>query len=82
MSSTCLSKHRPRPSVLLDQNEASRLVKATSRIVLGDAETHGEVPLSNAGLDEVDEEPPSDPLVPTGGDDCNRQFGQSSVTKP
>ena len=61
--------------MLLDRDEASRLVKATRWIVLGDAETHGSVSLSNAGLDEVDEEPSSDPLVPTGGDDCNRQFG-------
>ncbi len=76
--SVCLngvSDHCPGPSVLLDGDEASRLVKATRWIVLDDAETHGSVSLSNAGLDEVDEEPSSDPLVPTRGDDCNRQFG-------
>ena len=59
----------------LDQDEASRLVKAARWIVLDDTETYGEVSPSNAGLDEVDEEPSSDPLVPTGGDDGNRQFG-------
>jgi hypothetical protein len=61
--------------VLLDRDEASRLVKATRWIVRDDAETYSWVSLSNAGLDEVGEEPSSDPLVPTGGDDCNGQFG-------
>ena len=70
-----VSDHCPGPSVLLDRDEAGRLVEATRWIVLGDAETHGSVSLSNAGLDEVDEEPSSDPLVSTGGDDCDRQFG-------
>ena len=32
------------------------------------------ISLGNAGLDEVDEEPTSDPFVPTGRDDCDRQF--------
>jgi hypothetical protein len=45
--------------VLLDRDEAHRLVKATRWIVLDDAVTRGAVSLSNAGLDEVDEEPPA-----------------------
>jgi len=61
--------------VLLDRDETSPLVKAARWIVLGDAETDGWVSLSNTGLDEVDEEASSDPLVATGGDDCDRQFG-------
>ncbi|MEY2452539.1 MAG: hypothetical protein QOD92_2113, partial [Acidimicrobiaceae bacterium] len=52
----------------LDQDEASRLVQATRWIVLGDAETQSSASVSNAGLDELAEEPSSDPLVPTGGD--------------
>ena len=59
----------------LDRDEATRLVQAARWIVSGDAETQAWVSLSNAGLDEVNEEPPSNPLVPTGGDDRNRQFG-------
>ena len=59
----------------LDQDESSRLVEATRWIVLGDAETQGSASVGNAGPDEIAEEPSSDPLVPTGGDDCNRQFG-------
>src|SRR5438552_19051235 len=59
----------------LDQDESSRLVEATRWIVLGDAETQGSASVGNAGLYEVAEEPSSDPLVPTGGDDRNRQFG-------
>jgi len=61
--------------MLLDEDEASRFVEATRRIVLGDAETQCSVSLGDAGLDEVDEKSSSDPLVPTGGDDCNGQFG-------
>src|SRR4051812_19770111 len=61
--------------MLLDENESSRLVEAARWIVLGDAETQGAVSVGNAGLDEGAEEPSSDPLLPTGGDDSNRQFG-------
>src|SRR5258708_34252971 len=59
----------------LDQDEASRLVEAARWVVLGDAEAEGSASLGNAGLDAVVEQPSADPLVPTGGDDCNRQFG-------
>jgi len=58
-----------------EQDEASRLVQAASWIVLGDAETQGSTALGNAGFDEVVEKPSPDPLVPTGGDDGNAQFG-------
>ena len=61
--------------MLVDQDEAGRLVWAARWVVLGDAEAQGSPSLGNAGLDEVAEEPSSDPLVSTGGDDCNRQFG-------
>src|SRR5581483_12358355 len=44
-------------------------------IVLGDAEAQGSESLGDAGLDEVDEEPASDPLVPAGRDHCDGQFG-------
>ena len=68
-----MSDHRPGPAPL-DIDEANRLVEATSRVTVVDAETEGPVSLSNARLDEVDEEPSSDPLVPTGRDDCDRQL--------
>ena len=61
--------------MLLDQDEASRLVEATRWIVLSDAETQGSASLGNAGLDQVDEKPSSDPLLSTRGDDRNGQFG-------
>jgi hypothetical protein len=60
--------------VLLNVDEADRFVEAARRIGFGDAETDRWVSLGNAGLDEVDEEPSSDPFVPTGRDDCDRQF--------
>jgi hypothetical protein len=60
--------------VLLHVDEADRLVEASRRIGFGNAETQRWVSLGNAGPDEVDEEPSSDPLVPTGGDDSDRQF--------
>ena len=41
--------------MLLDQDEASRLVEATRWIVRDDAEAQGAVSLSNAGLDEFQE---------------------------
>jgi len=61
--------------VFLDRDEAIRRVQIARWIVLRNAETYGWVSLSNAGLDEVNEEPTSDPLVPAGRDDCDRQFG-------
>jgi hypothetical protein len=61
--------------VLLDRDEADRLVEATRRILFGDAETQSRVSLTHTGVDEIDEEPTADPLVPTGRDDCDRQFG-------
>src|SRR4051794_10328737 len=61
--------------MLLDQDEAGRLVEAARWVVLGDAEAQGSESLGSAGFDEVAEEPSSDPVVSTGGDDCNRQFG-------
>ena len=63
--------------MLLDRDKASRLIEATRWILFADAETHGWVSLSNARLDEVNEEPSSNPLVPTGRDDCDRQFGDT-----
>jgi hypothetical protein len=60
--------------VFLDVDEADRLVEAAGRIGFGDAKTDRWVSLGNTGLDEVDEEPSSDPFVPTGRDDCDRQF--------
>lgn len=57
-----------------DVVEADRPIEATRRIGFGDAETERWISLGNAGLDEVDEEPSSDPFVPTGRDDCDRQF--------
>jgi len=60
--------------VFLNVDEADRLVEAARRVGFGDAETDRWVSLGNAGLDEVDEEPSSDPFVPTGRDDCDRQF--------
>lgn len=61
--------------MLLDEDEASRLVESTRWVVLGDAETQGSASLGNAGFDQSDEKPSSDPLVSTRGDDCNGQFG-------
>ena len=61
--------------MLLDRDEADRLVEAARRILFAHAETQSRVSLSNAGVDEVDEEPATDPLVPTRRDDCDRQFG-------
>ena len=61
--------------MLFDWLEANRLVEATRRIAVIDAETQGCIFLSNAGFDEVNEEASSDPLVTTGRDDCDRQFG-------
>src|SRR5689334_23059912 len=61
--------------MVLERDEANRLVQAARGIVLGDAETHGWVSLRNAGLDEVTEEPSSDPFVPTGRDHCDRELG-------
>src|SRR4029078_7373178 len=69
-----VSHHRARMSMLLDEDEASRLVEAARGVVLGDAETQGSASLGNAGFDQSDEEPSSDPLVSTRGDDCNGQF--------
>jgi hypothetical protein len=60
--------------VLLDRDETGRLVETTRWIVLGKAETEGSVALSDAGLNEVDEELASDALVPAGGNDYNGQF--------
>jgi len=77
-----VSDHRPGPSVLRDWGEASRLAKATRRIVLGGAETHGAVALSNAGLDEVDEEPPSDPSCRREAMTAIDSSATSSATKP
>ena len=58
----------------LDAHEADRLVEATRRIFAVDAETQSRVTLSNAGLDEVDEKPTTNPLVPTRHDYRDRQF--------
>ena len=60
--------------MLLDVDEADRLVEAACRIGFGDTETDRSVSLGNAGRDEVDEELSSDPFVPTGRDDCDGQF--------
>src|SRR5689334_13320444 len=77
-----VSDHRPGRSVFLDRDEAARLVEAARWIVLSDAQTHGSVSLRNAGLDEVNEESPSDPLVPAGRDHCNREFGDILSDEP
>lgn len=58
-----------------DRLEANRLVEATRWVVVVHAEAQSRMPLSNAGLDEADEEPSSDPLVTTRRDDSDRQFG-------
>jgi hypothetical protein len=59
-----------RPSAdVLDPLESDRFVEATSRVTVVDAETEGRVSLSNARLDEFNEEPSSDPLVPPGRDE-------------
>ena len=59
----------------LDRDEADRLVEGTRWILFGDAETQSWVSLTNARVDEVDEEPTTNPLAPSGRDDCDRQFG-------
>ena len=58
--------------MLLDRDEADRLVEATRWILFGHAETQSRVSLPNTGVDEVDEEPTTNPLVPPGRDDCDR----------
>ncbi len=60
---------------MLDRLEANRLVEATRWVVVVHAEAQRRMPLSNAGLDEPDEEPSSDPLVTTRRDDSDRQLG-------
>ncbi len=70
-----VSDHRPGRSALLDSDEADRLVEAARWIGFAHAETQSPVSLANTGVDEVDEEPATNPLVPTGRDDCDRQFG-------
>lgn len=71
----CVSDHGPRRTVLLDRDEAGRLVEATRRIGLPDAEADRCVSLSDAGVDEAGEEPVPDSLVSTRCDDGDRQLG-------
>ena len=61
--------------MLLDRHEADRFIEGARWIVFGHAETQSRVSLTNTRVDEVDEEPTTNPLVPTGRDDCDRQFG-------
>ena len=61
--------------MLLELAEANRLVEPACWIVLVHAEAQSCVPLSNACLDEVDEEPSSNPLVPTRRDNSDRYLG-------
>lgn len=60
---------------MLDRDKATRLVEAARWIVTVDAEADGSVSLSDAGLDEVSEEPPSNTFVPSSRDDRDREFG-------
>lgn len=60
--------------MLLDRNETDRLVEATRRIAAVDAEAQSRVTLRNAGLDQVDEKPTTNPLVPTRHEYGDRQF--------
>ena len=60
---------------MLDRLEANRLVEATRWVVVVHTEAQSRMPLSNAGLDEADEEPSSNPLVTTRRHDSDRQFG-------
>ena len=70
-----VSDHCPGRSVLFDMDKAHRLVEPARWIRFGHAETHSPVPLTNTGMDQFDEEPATDPLVPTRPDDCDGQFG-------
>ena len=69
-----VSDHRPGRSAFLDRDEAIRFVQATRGVIASDAETQRSASLSNAGLDEVNEESSSDPLMPPGRDDRDRKF--------
>jgi hypothetical protein len=71
---TYVSDHGPRRTVLLDRDEAGRLVEATRRIGLPGAETDCCVSLSDAGVDEAGEEPAPDSRVSTRSDDGDRQL--------
>ena len=60
---------------MLDRLEANRLVQVTSWVVVVHAEAQSRMPLSNAGLDELDEEPSSDPQATTWRDDGDGELG-------